>query len=79
MYFCVLAAQALSLTPREDWTSINLIHTFHVQDGVESGADSFEFSTFRCKDSFYFVAGKIAFYAFSLVERDCLLKAEKLP
>ena len=36
LYFNVLAARALSLAPREEWTLINLSRAFRAQDGVES-------------------------------------------
>ena len=40
--FYVLAMCALSPAPCKDWALIyNLSRAFHVQDGVESGVDSF--------------------------------------
>ena len=41
LYFYMLAASALSLAPREDWTLINLSRAFRAQDGVWSGVDRF--------------------------------------
>ena len=41
LYFYMLAARALSLAPREDWTLINLSRAFRAQDGVWSGVDRF--------------------------------------
>ena len=42
LYFYMLAARALSLAPREDWTLINLSRAFRAQDGVElrAGVDN---------------------------------------
>ena len=41
LYFYMLAARALSLAPREDWTLINLSRVFLAQDDVWSGVDGF--------------------------------------
>ena len=41
LYFYMLAARALSLAPREDWTLINLSRAFRAQDGVWSGVNRF--------------------------------------
>ena len=58
VYFYVLAARALSLAPREDWTLINLSHA-RWRGGWRR--QFLSFFAFCRKDSLYFVAGKTVF------------------
>ena len=61
LYFYVLAARALSLASREDWTLINLIRAFRAQDGVERQFLSLSFSAFCLKDSVFLLLEKQCF------------------
>ena len=72
LYFYMLAARALSLAPREDWTLINLSRAFRAQDGVWSGVDRFGvFFCFSPQRQCFLVAGKTVFCTYSLVRSDC--------
>ena len=77
LYFYMLAARALSLAPREDWTLINLSRAFRAQDGVWSGVDRFlSFFAFRLKDSVFLSLEKQCF-VLTVLSEAIAIKAKK--